>query len=1147
MNKQIGQFLLGMFIIVATCVFPLSTMAQGAPCTTAELQTAIDAGGTIDISSCGTILITANLNVTTTVIINGGTTAILDRNNSNGLIFNVATTGHLTLNQLTLQGSNSPLFNGGAIYNQGTVIVNDSTIQNNVARAGAGIYSYEGIVELHNVLATGNQVQVNNIVAGGALSNFGGEMYIYDSEITDNHGSGAGGIGVGNFDNGYLYIEGTTISDNTGRWGVGVYANGGNVLDSQLHTVIVDSIVRDNDSNSQSGGIRNYRGLMSISGTTILGNTSPYEGGGVTVNVGTLTMTENHIRDNQARRGAAIAILSDSDAHIGCNNIENNTTTSGFDVHRLSSNSTVVVNDNWWGIDTGPNTGAETSSVNVTSFLTESEECFDSDDDGLLNPQDNCPTVPNGDQTDTDNDGVGDACDSTPNGDEDADGVDNLSDNCAGVSNPDQTNTDGDEFGDACDPTPNGDDDGDGVDNLSDNCPGVSNPDQTDTDNDGLGNLCDPIPTGDRDGDGVDNAIDNCPRLANSDQADADNDGIGDACDVTPTGDKDEDGVDNSIDNCIFDKNPDQADADNDRIGDVCDDTPNGDDDGDEVDNKIDNCPRTRNPNQADEDRDGIGDACDPTPNGDDDDDGIDNKVDNCRNTPNPNQADADGDGLGDVCDDIPEGGFIILKKSVKPDGIFIGDDAFDLYIDARLYVDDAVDDSMSGAIEVESGLHDVSEVAGNPTTDLNGYVREILCTDDTDLIVASSFGSLLEDLDVPLGETITCTFTNTLRNGILLVRKYNDIDGNGVFDGADTGLNDWEINVYSGGGLYGSGLTDIDGYVQWNAVAPGAYQVCETLQTDWINTDPGGGEVCKTVHVGGAEITTVLIGNVYSPPPPECDLTQRDPRGHLVSGGIQVDYDANTAKVTVWNNSELCAYEVGMAAYEMWGDPSLNTQQLYSWAPQNPPATPDEVKTYLGGAGNAIIVAPMASVMMQIDLPQCATQIDVFFDASELDLLYGFTAGDSVNLDLVPLILPYFYSDEFGIYGNRYGSNLPGRLLNSYDTDQQLPFCGEPPTDIALAQVVPEPPENNEKPEPVEPEIMEESAIVESQSVEEDTPDEVDVPIIESTPEVEPISSTQIVEEPIIEPIEDTEDETDSGNEAETEIQPEATAEPEN
>jgi hypothetical protein len=118
----------------------------------------------------------------------------------------------------------------------------------------------------------------------------------------------------------------------------------------------------------------------------------------------------------------------------------------------------------------------------------------DSDGDGVNDDVDNCPNVPNADQTDTDGDDVGDACDGTPTGDDDGDDVDNSVDNCPNVPNADQTDTDGDDVGDACDGTPTGDDDGDGVDNSIDICYGDDA--SGDTDNDGTCDDIDPTPTG---------------------------------------------------------------------------------------------------------------------------------------------------------------------------------------------------------------------------------------------------------------------------------------------------------------------------------------------------------------------------------------------------------------------------------------------------------------------------------------------------------------------------------------------------------------------------------------------------------------------------------------------------------------------------
>jgi hypothetical protein len=156
----------------------------------------------------------------------------------------------------------------------------------------------------------------------------------------------------------------------------------------------------------------------------------------------------------------------------------------------------------------------------------------DVDGDEILNQFDNCPTVKNGSQLDTDHDAAGDACDE----DDDADGVPDTSDNCRIDPNPGQEDTDADGFGDACPPI---DSDGDGRIDDDDNCDLVANPDQQDIDGDDKGDACDR----DRDGDGFDDPYDNCPDVYNveptdtdgdgylNDQPDADGDGVGTACD----------------------------------------------------------------------------------------------------------------------------------------------------------------------------------------------------------------------------------------------------------------------------------------------------------------------------------------------------------------------------------------------------------------------------------------------------------------------------------------------------------------------------------------------------------------------------------------------------------------------------------------
>jgi len=157
---------------------------------------------------------------------------------------------------------------------------------------------------------------------------------------------------------------------------------------------------------------------------------------------------------------------------------------------------------------------------------------LDADNDTIPDDVDNCPVDANTDQTDTDMDGAGNACDP----DDDNDGL--TDDEETGTHGTDPLVADSDNDGvndgdeiingtDPLDPT-NGDSDNDGVPDSVDNCPTDPNANQFDLDADGMGDVCDP----DIDGDGVANSLDNCPEDANANQSDLDGDGVGDVCDL---------------------------------------------------------------------------------------------------------------------------------------------------------------------------------------------------------------------------------------------------------------------------------------------------------------------------------------------------------------------------------------------------------------------------------------------------------------------------------------------------------------------------------------------------------------------------------------------------------------------------------------
>lgn len=207
---------------------------------------------------------------------------------------------------------------------------------------------------------------------------------------------------------------------------------------------------------------------------------------------------------------------------------------------------------------------------------------MDSDGDSIFEVNDNCPTISNADQLDTDNNGFGDVCDE----DRDGDGTLDFADGC-----PDDSNKIA--AGDCGCGVAEVDSDSDGTSDCIDDCP--SDADKITPGICGCG-------TPDTDsGNGQIVCIDVCP-----DDPDKKSPGI---CGCgTPDVDTDQDGVLDCVDNCPTVKNSDQLDNDSDNQGDVCEE----DDDNDGVLDSSDNCPLIANNDQADVDGDGVGNACDP-------------------------------------------------------------------------------------------------------------------------------------------------------------------------------------------------------------------------------------------------------------------------------------------------------------------------------------------------------------------------------------------------------------------------------------------------------------------------------------------------------------------------------------------------------
>ena len=103
-----------------------------------------------------------------------------------------------------------------------------------------------------------------------------------------------------------------------------------------------------------------------------------------------------------------------------------------------------------------------TSNCHIDVSGCEGMSSMDQDKDGIPDPVDNCPEVPNPDQFDSDSDGRGDACENTE-----------------GTNSGNNVNNGTDE-----------DYDGDGISGREDNCPYTPDPFLTDSNGDGIGDIC---------------------------------------------------------------------------------------------------------------------------------------------------------------------------------------------------------------------------------------------------------------------------------------------------------------------------------------------------------------------------------------------------------------------------------------------------------------------------------------------------------------------------------------------------------------------------------------------------------------------------------------------------------------------------------
>ncbi|MGQ0621856.1 MAG: beta strand repeat-containing protein [Panacagrimonas sp.] len=243
-----------------------------------------------------------------------------------------------------------------------TLTIAGSTISNNTAtRRGGGINALDSLTITGSTIS-GNTAQEfgGGILIGGSYGD-NRDLVLRDSTVTDNRAVSDGGAGIAAYSANLLLVNSTVSGNRAGLpapvnydgygsgGGIYHYGGGGSVR-------LKYSTVSGNSALGGGGGIFS-RASVTLSNSQVTGNTAAYSGGGILTNSVALEVKYSSVSNNVTpRRGGGILVESDGSTRPGSLSLTNSTVagnrsvqeTGGidlsFDVTALIENSTIAAN-----------------------------------------------------------------------------------------------------------------------------------------------------------------------------------------------------------------------------------------------------------------------------------------------------------------------------------------------------------------------------------------------------------------------------------------------------------------------------------------------------------------------------------------------------------------------------------------------------------------------------------------------------------------------------------------------------------------------------------------------------------------------------------------------------------------------------------
>lgn len=170
-------------------------------------------------------------------------------------------------------------------------------------------------------------------------------------------------------------------------------------------------------------------------------------------------------------------------------------------------------------------------------------------------------------------------------------------------------------------------------------------------------------------------------------------------------------------------------------------------------------------------------------------------------------------------------------------------------------------------------------------------------------------FGTLPSGDGEPGGDFVSFfTVMGSIPSGEIRGAKWNDSDGDGVWDAGEPGLAGWTVFLdENGNGAFDSGeastATGADGSYEFVDLDPGVYIVAEVAQNGWTQTHPGGDGMHVVTVDSGQVVTGQDFGNQGDEVPPRITAMLPDPAASATQGvqEIRLAFSEAMERATMW------------------------------------------------------------------------------------------------------------------------------------------------------------------------------------------------------------------------------------------------------